>query len=75
MPDGETNFEGYVRARLEDIGRVQGEQRLEVQAVRIQVTELSVSVGALKATARAWGIFAGMVSGAVTGMGLKFWGK
>jgi hypothetical protein len=46
-----TDF-GYIKARLEDISRVQGEQRQEIQEVRAEVASLRVEIGALKATAR-----------------------
>jgi hypothetical protein len=52
----ETTAFGYIKARLEDISRVQGEQRQEIQEVRADVASLRVEIGALKATARAWGV-------------------
>jgi len=73
MTDTDTGFEGYVKARLEDISRVQAEQRTEIQSINTQVGTLAVSVGALKATARAWGIFAGVLSGIASGILAKFW--
>lgn len=70
MDDG---FQGYVKARLEDIARVQGEQRQEVMEVKTDVAAVRVEIGALKATARAWGIFAGILSGAVSSVAAKLW--
>ena len=63
MPEPGTDFEGYVRARLEDISRVQTEQRGDLLNLRVAVASLAVALGALKATARAWGTFAGVISG------------
>lgn len=70
MDDG---FQGYVRAKLEDFGRVQAEQRAEIQEIRADIASLRVAVGALKATARAWGIFAGILSGALSSVAGKLW--
>lgn len=67
------NFQGYVTARLEDILRVQAEQRQEVLGVKVDVAAVRVEVGALKATARAWGIFAGIVSGLISSLAGKLW--
>lgn len=67
------NFQGYVTARLEDIARVQGEQRQEVMSVKADVAAVRVEIGALRATARAWGIFAGILSGVLTSVAGKLW--
>ena len=72
MADTSTDF-GYIRARLEDISRVQGEQRQEIQEVKVDVAALRVEVGALKATARAWGVFAGILSGMLSSVAGKLW--
>ena len=67
------NFQGYVTARLEDILRVQGEQRQEVLGVKVDIAAVRVEVGALKATARSWGVFAGILSGALSSVAGKLW--
>lgn len=65
--DQSTDF-GYIKARLEDISRVQGEQRQEIQEVRSEVASLRVEIGALKATARVWGMIAGALSGILSAL-------
>lgn len=71
--NADENFQGYVTARLEDIARVQGEQRQEVMGVKVDVAAVRVEIGALKATARAWGVFAGIVSGILASVAGKLW--
>ena len=86
MTEHDNEFHGYIRAQFEQLNARQdrlssaaNEIREEVSVVRAgvavleQTTAKATDVAALKATARAWGIFAGSVSGILTAIGAKLW--
>lgn len=93
MTDHDDGFQGYVKAKLEDIGRNQGEQwsainglrdsltgiRVDLSSLKASaattedVTALAQDVSSLKATARAWGAFAGIIAGVVTTVTGRLW--
>jgi hypothetical protein len=79
-------FHGYVKAKLEELLMGQTEQWGAINGVKRQIEGVSASVAvieataakatdvaALKATARAWGSFAGVISGIGTALGVKLW--